>query len=201
MSLGTANAAELHPGNFLVPNVNFRGQQSDFKTKQVTAEGVDTCLLPESHTSKGLTHPLPHKTSALGLSHTPWGTGPLCEASQSSHTCPPTRAYSQPRRCGPSPQGQPTDSAAGHGPAHPGGATGSPSGRRLVRPPLPCPRRAENQSECIIFCCDCILGELSCPFRRTAETCLHHTSRGRGLVAIGKWQLRFKSVDLFGASA
>lgn len=74
---------------------------------------------------------------------------------------PPVYIYSQPGWRGPSPQGQPTDVTASHGPGHPGGARVSPSGRRHVRPPLPYPRQAEwpkTRKECVTSCRNCVLG-------------------------------------------
>lgn len=76
------------------------------------------------------------------------GNGPLSEGT--SEDSPPTPAqcrYSRPGWHDPFPQDQPAGAAAGLASGHPAGATGIPAGRRLVRPPRPCPHRAARQTE------------------------------------------------------
>lgn len=141
--------------------------------------------------SKDLTHTPPRKTSALGL--------PSPAGARRSHTCPPMGVYSQPGRRGPSPQGQPTDVGASHGPGHPGGARASPSGRRRVRPPLPCPRRAERPKtrESVSPFVATAFWESSAVSYREEQRAASSTQQGKGgwWQSVGRWQLGSRRLD------
>lgn len=81
------------------------------------------------------------------------GTGPPVRLAGATPT-PRACVYSPPRWHGPSPRGPPAGAAGGRGSEHPAGAMPSPSGRRLLRPPPPYPRRAERskqQGESVTF--------------------------------------------------
>lgn len=121
--------------------------------------GTESCLLRREGAARGPAGHAPHparsrvltaRTARSLLLPTPHSSPLSCAAGkgrprgQRATTPPRARGprYSPPGRRGPAPPGPPAAAAAGRGSGRPAGATESPSGRRLVRPPPPCPRQA-----------------------------------------------------------
>lgn len=152
---------------------------------------MDTCLLPESW----LYLKCPDTHSATQNQHP--GSPPSPAGARRSHTRPPMSVYSQPGRRGPSPQGQPTDAAASHGPGRPGGARASPSGRRRVRPPRPCPRRAERPKTRESGSPSVTFWESSAVSysEQQRPASLTQQRKGGGWGSVGRWPLGSRSLD------
>lgn len=98
---------------------------------------------PKTKQTHGHTKQAPQKLRAT--SHGPSARGAVKTAPPPA-PAPAQCLYSQPGSHDPFPGDQPAGATTGLASGHPAGATGSPAGRQLVRPPQPCPRRAARRN-------------------------------------------------------